>query len=580
MRRGRCAALAACLILAIAAPQGAAQAQAVDELYASGVRARQAQHFDEAADLLRRSLALKPDNADALVQLGFAELGRYNLPAAREAFSKALSLAPTYRDASFGMAEVEFRSGNLDAALPLAEEVSRAEPGNADASTLVANMRKAQRAGSNKAKPATARKKPRPPRPDPVAGLMEEGRRSRAAGQLPEAEKAYRRALRLAPKNTDILVAIGFVAGSQQKFDEAGQFFDQALAIRPRLLDARLGKVRLAIWQGDVPRARTMIDDVLGTAPDNVEAIALDARISLLEQDYTRAEQSFQRVLAVDPHNAEALVGIGDLRRARGDDGAAREAYRQALAIEPGSADIAQRLAAPPPRKWRLDLGREVSDLTDGLGDWTDSSAGLAYRLSPRTMISGRTRLATRFGHTDVQIEGRIDQAFSPAFSAYALAAATSDADFLARYSIGAGASWQAVAPAKAFGPLSLNIDARYDNFVNADVTTISPWVQAYVLDGRLGLSARWVHAQDDIGTRADGYVLRADLAVTPHFNVFGGYADAPEISDGTLVPTRTVFGGISWDVSDPLTLRASIAHEERPAFDRDMFDLGLTARF
>ncbi|EHH09633.1 tetratricopeptide tpr_1 repeat-containing protein, partial [Mesorhizobium amorphae CCNWGS0123] len=305
-----------------------------------------------------------------------------------------------------------------------------------------------------------------------------------------------------------------------------------------------------------------------------------DARISLLEQDYARAEQSFQRVLVIDPRNAEALVGIGDVRRARGDDAAARDAYRQALALEPGSRDIEQRLAAPPPRKWRLDLGSEVSDLTDGLGDWTDSSAGLAYRLTPQTTISGRTRVATRFGHTDVQVEGRIDQAFSPTVSAYALAAATPDADFLARYSIGAGASWQIVAPAKAFGPFSLNIDTRYDDFANADITTISPWVQAYVLDGRLGLSARWVHAADDIGTQADGYVLRADLAVTQRFNVFGGYADAPEISDGTLVPTRTVFGGVSWDVTDPLTLRASLAHEQRPTFDRTIFGLGLTTRF
>ncbi|RJT33368.1 YaiO family outer membrane beta-barrel protein [Mesorhizobium waimense] len=582
MRRGRRAIIAACMFLAVAAAPAAALAQTVDELYASGVKARQAQNFDEAADLLRRALALKPDNADALVQLGFAELGRNDLPAAREAFSKALSLAPAYLDASFGMAQIEFRSGNIEAALPLAEKVSRAEPGNADAATLVANIRKAQQARSSKAKPAaaTAGKKPRPPRPDPVAGLMEEGRRLRAAGQLPEAEKAYRRALGLAPKNTDILVALGLVVGSQQKFDEAGQFFDQALAIEPGLLDARLGKVRLAIWQGDVPRARAMIDGLLGTAPDNVEALGLDARISLLEQNYTRAEQSFQRVLAIDPRNAEALVGIGDVRRASGDDDAARDAYRQALALEPGSRDIEQRLAAPPQRKWRFDLGSEVSDLTDGLGDWTDSSAGLAYRLTPRTTISGRTRMATRYGRTDVQIEGRIDQAFSPTVSAYALAAATPDADFLARYSIGAGASWQIVAPAKAFGPFSLNIDTRYDDFANAEITAISPWVQAYVLDGRLGLSARWVHAADDIGTRADGYVLRADLAVTPGVNVFSGYADAPEISDGTLVPTRSVFGGISWDVTDPLTLRASLAHEQRPTFDRTIFGLGLTTRF
>ncbi|BCG95260.1 YaiO family outer membrane beta-barrel protein [Mesorhizobium sp. 131-2-1] len=583
MKRSRRAALAACMFLAIAAPSGVSLAQTVDELYASGVKARQAQHFDEAADLLRRALALRPDNADALVQLGFAELGRNDLPAAREAFSKALSLAPAYQDASFGLAEVEFRSGNLDAALPLAEKVAGAEPGNADAAALVETIRKAKQAAAGskvKPAPATAAKKAPQRRADPVAGLIEQGRKLRAAGKLPEAEQAYRRALRVAPKNTDILVALGLVLGSGQRFDEAGQFFDQALTIRPGLLDARLGKVRLAIWQGDVPRARTLVDAVLATAPDNVEALNLDARIALLERDYTRAEGAFQRVLAADPRNAEALVGIGDVRRAEGDDAGAREAYQQALAIEPGSADIEQRLAVPPPRKWRLDIGTEVSDLSNGLGDWTDSSAGLAYRLSPATTISGRTRVATRYGHTNVQVEGRIDEAFSPVFSAYALAAVTPDADFLARYSIGAGASWQIVAPAKEFGPVSLNIDARYDDFANAGVTSISPWVQGYILDGRLGLSARWVHAEDDIGTRADGYVLRADLAVTPHFNLFGGYADAPEISDGTLVPTRTVFGGLSWDVSDPLTLRASLAHEQRPTFDRTIFGLGLTARF
>lgn len=580
MRRSRRAALAACLILAIAATPGAVLAQTVDELYASAVKARQARHFDEAVNLLRRALALKPDNADALVQLGFAELGRNDLAAARDAFSKALSLAPTYQDASFGLAEIEFRSGNLDAALPLAESVARAQPGNTDAAALVENIRKAMQAAGGEARKASVAAPRAKPRPDPVAGLMEQGRRLRTAGKLPEAEKVYRRALGLAPKNTDILVALGLIVGSSQRFDEAGHFFDRALAIKPGLLDARIGKIRLAIWQGDVPSARALVDDVLASSPDNVEALDLDAKVALLEADYTRAGQSFQRVLAIDPRNAEALVGIGDVRRAQGDDDAARQAYREALAIEPGSSDIEQRLAVPPPRKWRLDLGTEVSDLTNGLSDWTDSSAGLAYRLSPRTTISGRTRVATRFGRTDVQIEGRIDEAFSPAFSAYAFAAATPDADFLARYSIGAGASLQVMAAAKAFGPLSLNIDTRYDNFTNTNVTSVSPWVQGYIFDGRLGLSARWVHAADDIGTRADGYVLRVDLAMAQRFNLFGGYADAPEISDGTLVPTRTVFGGISWDVNDPLTLRASIAHEQRPTFDRSIFGLGLTARF
>jgi YaiO family outer membrane protein len=250
------------------------------------------------------------------------------------------------------------------------------------------------------------------------------------------------------------------------------------------------------------------------------------------------------------------------------------------LALEPGSKDIEDRLAQPPPRKWRLDIGGEASDLTDGRGTWTDSSVGIAYRATPHTTLSARTRLATRYGQRDVQIEGRIDEAFSPSFSAYALAAVTPDADFLARYSLGAGASWQVLPQQDALGPLLFNIDARYDRFAGTGVTTLSPWVQTYILDGRLGLSARWVHAFDDHDTRADGYVLRADFAVTPRFNAFIGYGEAPEIDDAALVPTRTVFGGVSWDVSDDLTLRANLAHEQRPTFDRNTIGLGLTRRF
>ncbi|WP_315927841.1 YaiO family outer membrane beta-barrel protein [Mesorhizobium sp. SP-1A] len=582
MPRRHAAALASMLL---AVTLTAASAQTVDELYSSGVKARQAQKLDEAADLLTRALALKPDNADALVQLGFAELGRGNLAPARAAFSKALSLAPDYWDARFGLAEIEFRSGNPDKALALAEPVVRAQPGNKDAAALLANIRKAQQAQSDKrpdrvATAAAARNKPSAKRPDPVTALMDQGRKLRASGRLAEAEAVYRKALRLAPRDTDALVALGLTEGSQQKFEEAGRSFDAVLAIHPGLMDARLGKVRLAVWQGDVARARKLIDEILPSAPRNAEAMALDGRIALLEGDHDRAQGAFQAALAANPEDAEALAGIGDVRRARGDDEGARQAYRQALSLEPGSKDIEDRLAQPPPRKWRLDIGSEVSDLTGGRGTWTDSSVGIAYKATSRTTVSARSRLATRYGRTDVQIEGRIDQAFSQSFSAYALAAASPHSDFLARYSVGAGASWQALAPLNGFGPLLLNVDTRYDRFTDTGITTVSPWMQGYLFDGRLGLSARWVHAFDDGDARADGYVLRADFAATPKVNLFVGYGDAPEIDDGSLVPTRTVFGGASWDVLDDLTVRASLAREQRPAFDRNIFGFGITKRF
>ncbi|TIN03936.1 MAG: YaiO family outer membrane beta-barrel protein [Mesorhizobium sp.] len=563
----------------------AAHGQTADSLYAQGVKARQEQHFEEAAGLLKRVLALQPTNADALVQLGFTELGLNDLQSARSAFSQALSIAPAYTDATFGLAQVEFRSGNLNAALAIVEPLASAQPGNKEFLSLLESVRRAKQADA-KATDAPSMKKARlkstrkQVRPDPIASLVERGHRLRSAGKFAEAEDAYRKVLAISPHNTDVLVALGLVAGSQKKFDEAGQFFDAALAIDAKNLDARLGNVRLAIWQGDTKRARALVDDVLRVAPSNSEALALDARISLLERDYEQAEQSFAGLVAADPKNVEALVGLGDALRARGENAGARQAYRQALDLESGSREIEDRLSVPPPRKWRLDVGSEVSELSAGRGTWSDSAIGVAYQLSPDTTIGARTRLATRFGRTDLQIEGRIDHVFAPPFSAYALVAATPDADFLAQFSVGAGASWRAIPGAGGVGPVFINIDTRYDVFTDTQIATVSPWLQAYVFNERLAFSARWIHAEDDIGTTADGYALRADLTATERLRLFAGYSDAPEISEGTLAETRTVFAGVSVDVTDRFTLAGSYAHEQRAAFDRDTVGLNLTTRF
>ncbi|WP_342634653.1 YaiO family outer membrane beta-barrel protein [Borborobacter arsenicus] len=287
-------------------------------------------------------------------------------------------------------------------------------------------------------------------------------------------------------------------------------------------------------------------------------------------------------MLALAPNYADAKFGMAMIEFRSGKLDAAQALAEPLVREHPGNSDFGGLLASirKGQRRWRLDLGSEISDLSGGRSAWTDSSASLSYRVTPDTTVGVRSRVASRYGQTDLQIEGRIDQAFSPLLSGYGLVAATPQAAFLARFSIGAGASWRALPRADAYGPVFLNLDARYDRFAGPDVATIMPWVQAYMFEERLGISARWVHAQDDEGTRADGYVLRADFVVTPRLNVFGGYADAPEISDGTLVPTRSVFAGASYDISDTLTLHGSFAHEQRPTFDRDTFGFSLTARF
>ncbi len=562
-----------------------AGAQTVDELYREGVAARMEQRFEEAVSLLDRAKTLAPDNADVLVQLGFTQLALANNTAAREAFEQALAIAPSYEDARFGLAQIAFRSSDFAEARRLAVAVLGAQPDHAEAKQLLSSIEAAEKANQVEQRPAARAEAARPakrtkPGPSRLETTLQRARKLREEGRFAEAETLYREALALSPGNADVLVALGLVARFQQDFDEAERFFQAALEKAPDYLDARLGLARVALWRGDLAGARTLVSAVTAKYPDNTEARLLAARISLQEGEARVAEAQFQAILKREPDYSEALVGLGDAQGARGDDRAARTSYGKALALEPASVDIQQRLAQPPPKKWRADIGTELSHLSGGRQSWTDSSVGLAYTPQPGTTIGGRTRVATRYGETDVQIEARIDHAFSQDFSAYGIVAGTPDADFLARFSVGGGATWRAYAPSGSWEPLVLTLDGRHDIFADTSVSTVSPAAQVFFFDQKLGLQVRWIHSFNDEGTTANGYVLRADLAATDRFRILAGYSDAPEISEGTLVDTTTVFTGFSYDLSDALTLRGNYAYEHREAFDRNTFGLGLSVRF
>lgn len=564
-------ALSLALVTVLLAGAGQAAAQTADDLYRDAVTARMEERFDDAVSLLERARILDPDNADVLVQLGFAQLALANNDAARQMFEQALAVAPSYEDARFGLAQIAFRSGNLAEARKLTETVLVAQPDNSEAKRLLVSIEGAEAAvRSQRAKPTPSR----------VEGMLQRARKLRDESRFDEAEALYREALSLSPDNADILVALGLVAGFQQKFDEAGAFFRAALQRAPDYLDASLGLVRLAMWQGDLAEARGLLEPIAAKHPGNTEVRLLAARISLQERDARDAEKQFLLILEGEPNNSEALVGLGDAQRAQGDDRAARISYGRALALEPGSTDIQQRLNQPLLKKWRADIGAEVSDLTGGLSSWTDSGFGLSYAVRPETTVAGRARVATRYGETDVQIEARIDHAFSQDLFAYGIVAGTPDADFLARFSVGGGASWRAWAPPGSTGPLFLSVDGRHDVFNDTSVTTVSPSAQYFFFDERLGVQVRWIHSVNDEGTTADGYAIRADVTATDRLRLFAGYSDAPEISEGTLAETRTVFTGVSFDLSDTLTLRGNYAYEHRETFDRNTYGLGLAVRF
>ena len=381
-----------------------------------------------------------------------------------------------------------------------------------------------------------------------AAELYEQGVTARGEQRFEDAVATLERSAALDPANADVQVQLGFARLALGKHEAASSAFERALDIAPDYQDANFGLAQIAFRSGSLGEARSRTETFLAQRPADVEAAALLARIE-------RAE--------------------------------AAEAAEVAAATAPGSAhapslsaSIQQRLAKPLPRNWRLDLGSEVSDLSGARSSWTDSAIGLAYRATGDATVSGRVRRATRFGLTDIQLEARLDYAHSRDLSFHGLLAATPESDFLAERSIGAGTSWRASERGTAGGPLFLSLDIRHDRYPDSDVTTLSPGLQYFLLDARLGISARWVGSQDDHGTSAAGYLLRGDVVATDRLRLIAGYADAPEISAGALVKVRTAFAGLSFDINDKVTVNVAYAHEVRDAFDRDTVGIGLSLRF
>jgi len=186
--------------------------------------------------------------------------------------------------------------------------------------------------------------------------------------------------------------------------------------------------------------------------------------------------------------------------------------------------------------------------------------------------------VSRRFEMTDVYGELRLDRRFSDAISAYASIGATPNADFRPEWQIGAGGAARLQS-----GPHAtvLTLDARQARYRAGDIQTLNPGIEQYVAGGRAWLTARWINIFDEKGRHRSGWLGRGDVQPREDLRLFAGIASAPDVSEGIVVDTTSVFGGLSYDLDAGTSVRISLAHEDRPGDgDRSQLALGLGYRF
>ena len=182
-----------------------------------------------------------------------------------------------------------------------------------------------------------------------VSEILATALRHHQAGDLTEAESAYRQILRVDEQNVDALHFLGVVAYQRGEHGMAEELISRALQLK----------------------------DSNAPAHNNLgNALAAQGKLK-------QAVASFLNALSIDPDYVDALVNLGSAFRMQGKRGKAVECYERALSLAPGSTAASAGLRGALEDQERL--GRAARDgeappVPDAASPGTHLDAGNAYK--------------------------------------------------------------------------------------------------------------------------------------------------------------------------------------------------------
>ena len=258
--------------------------------------------WSDAIAQAQQGAFLDPDNPIVQGAVGKIFEANGQLEQAAGAYRKALAADPAFGPARFALIQAELNRGNRDAAIAEAKKLAAGGMSSADIERLIGEdaVRRLDYSGAIPfLEKAT---KGLPGNPDGWALL---GRAYHANRRYDEAADAYKKAVELAPQNTNYRATYGLILGMAGDL-EAGQAELQKVTATPGYKDAA-GWVNLG-W-------------IYRNTSKPTESIA-----------------AYQKALALDPKEEQAALGLGWAYQYTKEYDKAIAAYNQAIQIDPKDA--------------------------------------------------------------------------------------------------------------------------------------------------------------------------------------------------------------------------------------------------
>ena len=157
-------------------------------------------------------------------------------------------------------------------------------------------------------------------------------------GRIEEAADLAGRALTARPDFPEALVNLGIIRRAQGRFDESAASLERAIALRPAYPDA-LNSLGLTRHAGGRPAAAVeCYRRALSCQPGYADAYNNLGNALMTLGDFAGAATAFRQALGINPGFVDAVLNLGNLHKESGESGEAIQCYRRALRFAPGSA--------------------------------------------------------------------------------------------------------------------------------------------------------------------------------------------------------------------------------------------------
>ncbi len=310
------------------------------------------------------------------------------------------------------------------------------------------------------------------------------------------------------------------------------------------------------------------------------------ARILAWDNQYDAAAQAYESLLADFPGNPDIQNGYGYLEYYRGNYDRAEILLSEVLAKYPGYEDAqiglkrvrdARADAKRKEKRWRLDVNGGTSSFNTDMAGWNYQSARVEHIPGNIALHTDVTRYE-RFDQIDTQITVGARSNTNNSWDWQIAAGTTPSADFRPKLT-GAARIGKSVDVNGTIihGSLGYQID---DYTTAGTIHQLSPQVVAY-LDDDVVLSGRLMHVMQNGEDDQTGFMLSGSAPVVDRLSARIGYANAPEAINGRVINTESVFGGLSYQLTDSLDIHATYSRDDREnTYVRDAVNVGITTRY